>query len=294
MNIYISTGALPYQQISDILAFSLAHGFDRLELSSTVAYSPDILEHVRKAHGRIHFLVHNYFPPPVSPFVLNLASTEPTIHCRSVELCNNSIDLSTKLKAPFYSVHSGFAVHLTPDMLGNTGAQCRLGPSKQIPRKKSYQRFVRTVRELAGYAQSKGIQLLVENNVIPVELADKHGKNVLLLASSSEILRFITDVNNLHVGLLLDTGHLNVTANTLGFDRMAFVEQVAPHVRAIHVHDNDGTSDTHQPIQPNSWVIDVLHRPEFTGLPLIVEAKFDDITELCQHISWLKNEMEKK
>lgn len=293
-DIYLSTCVFPFEQIADVISYSLEHSFDRLELGSTIAHSPDLLGHIRKAHGQIQFLIHNYFPPPVCPFVLNLAATTPDVHSRSVDLCRKAIDMAAELGAPFYSVHAGFAFHLMPEMLGDTEAQCRVDSINEISPEDAYRRFVDTVSKLGTYAKSNGVGLLIENNVIVRKLALTKGEDILLLTTDTEILRFMKDVNDSNVGLLLDTGHLNVSAHTLGFDRMSFIDKVAPYIKAIHVHDNDGATDAHQPIEPTSWVLDILRKPEFAALPLVIEAKFESTTELCRHVEWLRNEIQRK
>jgi sugar phosphate isomerase/epimerase len=292
MNLYISTSAFAHRQISDIFSLCLKHGFDRVELGSTVDYCPDVVDCMRQAHRRIQFLIHNYFPPSESPFVLNLASTDMSINRRSIDLCRNAIDLAGEVESPFYSVHAGYAFDLKPEMLGDTEAQCQVDPILQIPPEDAYERFVETITKLAVHAQSRGVQLLVENNVITQELALKKGKGILMLTCADEILRFFRDVNSPYVGLLLDTGHLNVSSRTLGFERMSFVDRLAGYIRGIHVHDNDGITDRHLPIESGSWVLDILRREEFSDLPIIIESKFESITDLCGHVDWLKEILE--
>ena len=234
----------------------------------------------------LEFLVHNYFPPPSRPFVLNLASADPAISQQSLEFVRRALALTARLRAPFYSVHAGFIT----DPTGFDKASFVLPmPASSGDAQLALDRFIAALRIALDWAQHLGVQLLIENNVCSEELRGK-----LLLQTADEFLELFHVLPSPHLGMLLDTGHLNVTAHTLGFDRMTVVDQVAPYVRAFHVHDNNGTADAHQPVQPGSWVLDVLHRPEFTGLPIVVEAKFDDVTGLRRHIDWLKDELESK
>ena len=147
-------------------------------------------------------------------------------------------------------------------------------------------RFIAALRVVLDHAQRLGVQLLVENNVCSQELRGK-----LLLQTADEFSRLFRAVSSPHLGVLLDTGHLNVTAHTFGFDRIEFIRQVAPHVRAFHVHENDGTADFHRPIQPGSWVLDVLRWSEFAELALLLETKFEDVSDLARHVAWLKQEL---
>ena len=62
--------------------------------------------------------VHNYFPPPSTGFVLNLASDDEVVARASMNLCREALSLCGELGIPYYSVHAGFCVHCTPADLG--------------------------------------------------------------------------------------------------------------------------------------------------------------------------------
>jgi sugar phosphate isomerase/epimerase len=226
-------------------------------------------------------LVHNYFPPPPEPFVLNLASADAATRARSLELVLNALELTARLGAPFYSVHAGFITD--PTGFGTTSF---IFPMPESPREgqAAFQRFVASLHEALNHARRLGVRLLVENNVCSPELRGK-----LLLQTAAEYSELFQALPDEHLGILLDTGHLNVSAHTLGFDRMAFVEQVAPHVGALHLHDNDGTADTHQPITETSWVQDVLRHLADQHVPLIIEARFAEAASVRQHADWLRS-----
>lgn len=284
-SVFVSTSCLPDEQpIGARISLYQEHGLNAIELGDRVTVTANSLSQIAQTGAQ--FLIHNYFPPPRDTFVLNLASGDEHIRQRSLDLVSEAVELASRIGALFYSVHAGFITD--PASFDRTGF---VFPQSTSPNEthSAMDRFITAMKIAVDHAEHCGIKVLVENNVCS---PDARGK--LLLQTAEEFLSLFSDLQSSHLGLLLDTGHLNVSAHTLGFDRMYFVDQLAPYVQAIHVHDNDGIADTHKPIQPNSWVIDVLRRPELAGLPLVVEAKFNDITELCQHVSWLKNEMERK
>ena len=284
-SIFVSTVCLPgVQPITSRISLFRSHGLNAIELGAGVSVDKDSLSQV--AEMDCQFLVHNYFPPPSEPFALNLASGDDGIRQRSLELVFRALVWTARLGAPFYSVHAGFITD--PTSFGKTSFVFPM-PASPDEAQFALHRFTTALEIAVDRAQHLGVQLLVENNVCSRELRGK-----LLLQTVDEFLELFRVLPSPHLGMLLDTGHLNVTANTLGFDRMTFVGQVAPYVRALHVHDNDGMADTHKPIQPGSWVLDVLHQPEFAGLPIVVEAKFGDVTDLRRHVDWLKDELESK
>ena len=283
--IFVSTACLPgVESITSRISLYRRHGLNAIELGAGVSVDKDSLSQV--AEMECQFLVHNYFPPPSEPFVLNLASGDDGIRQRSLELVFRALALAARLGAPFYSVHAGFITD--PTSFGTTSFVFPM-PASPDKAQSTMDRFTTALEISVDHAQHLGVQILVENNVCSPELRGK-----LLLQMADEFLTLFGLLPSPYLGMLLDTGHLNVTANTLDFDRMVFVEKVAPYVRALHVHDNDGTADTHQPVRPRSWVLDVLRRPEFASLPIVIEAKFDHVADLCRHVDWLKDELESK
>lgn len=281
-SVFASTACLPNSEpLKSRVALYRSHGLQAIELGAHVSVHKDRLTQV--ANTDCSFLIHNYFPPPVEPFVLNLASSDQTVCKRSLSLVSEALVLSKRLGAPFYSVHAGFITD--PTGFGTTSFIFPM-PELSNETQRAKERFIDALNVALEEATRLDLQLLIENNVCSPELRGK-----LLLQTAAEFLELFEAMSTPHLGILLDTGHLNVTAHTLGFDPFDFVDQVAPYVRALHVHDNDGTADTHQPVQPKSWVLEVLRRPEFAPLPIVVEAKFDSVTELRQHVDWLKEEL---
>ena len=263
---WISTGAFRTRDLPEILEAAAGAGLHRLELSSGVAFRADLLDVVRRRLGRpLSYLVHNYFPPPEKPFVLNLASNDPETLARSRAHCEGAIDLAAEVGAPLYSVHSGFALHATPAQLGRP-----LGGSPAFPYEEAYAIFVESVRRLAAHGARRGVRFLVENNVVaPFNLAQ--GENRwLLMAEAGELLRLARDAASPNLGFLVDVGHVNVSARSLGFDRRAFVEAVAEHVAAFHLSDNDGAADDNRPFDAAAWFVPLLR--DFPGAAMVVES----------------------
>ncbi len=280
--LFVSTACLPQTEpLAGRIAAYHEHGLHAIELGARVVLDQVELLNCMLPTGS--YLIHNYFPPPADPFVLNLASADATIYQRSIELVERALALTVQLGAPFYSVHAGFITD--PTAFGTTSFVFPL-PQKPEDAAAALQRFISAMHRLADTAQRHGVYLLIENNICSHELVGK-----LLLQSSDEFLQFFQALPHPNLGVLLDTGHLNVSACTLGFDRLAFIEQIAPYIKAFHIHDNDGQADLHQPIQPDSWVLQVLKQPSLAMLPIIVEATFAHVTALRNHVAWLRGEL---
>ena len=271
--VYASTACLPgTQPLPDRLADYREAGITAIELGAGVTVDAAALAGLARMDPP--FLVHNYFPPPAVPFVLNLASSDVETRNRSLALVMDGLALAARLGAPFYSVHAGFVTD--PVGFGTTSFLFP-SPASDAEIAGALERFTGSLTAAAKRARELDVAILVENNVCPPDLRGK-----LLLQTAGEFLALFAGLPSpeLPIGILLDTGHLNVTACTFGFNPTSFIEAVEPYVRCLHVHDNDGSADTHLPVEPGSWVIDVLRRPAFAGLPVVVESRYAAVEDL--------------
>jgi sugar phosphate isomerase/epimerase len=269
MNYYLSTGAFLTRNLREILDLADCHGFN-LELGAAVQAADENEDLLVSCQRGKHFLVHNYFPPPAIPFVLNLASTDEDERRKSRTLCRIAVDLCATLGAPFYSVHAGFAMLLQPEELGDPFAQRQLSPCRTIPRPEAYRHFIQEIRLLADYAGHRGVGLLVENNVAARENFDAAGESTLLLAQPEELAGFFAEVEDVGVRLLLDVGHAKVTARATGQNPVRFFECLAPYIEALHLSDNDGERDTNGPFDSGAWFAPYLSG--FAGKKMVVEV----------------------
>ena len=278
---YVSTGAFKTRTVAELVEWALKAGLDRIELSSGAAWSPDMLDRVRETSGApIHYLVHNYFPAPRTPFVLNLASSDAASLAQSRAHCRGAVDLAAELNAPMYSFHAGFAFSARPEQLGKN-----LTDAPRVPLDDAHAIFVESLKELCHYGETKNVRIVVENNVVaPFNLI--HGENKLLLCATAEdMLRTYSDVGSSNLGFLVDTGHVKVSAKSLGFDVHAFLDQVKPHLIAFHLSDNDGLSDSNAPVDEKSWFVPRLS--EFPEAIIVLEAyslEIDEIRANCDLI----------
>jgi sugar phosphate isomerase/epimerase len=279
MKCYLSTGSFQTRNLEQIISLSLEHDFN-LELSSALPFSPSTRATVCNAAKRLNFLVHNYFPSPQIPFVLNLASSDPEIHQQSVKLCQNAIDLCVTLGAPFYSVHAGFALNLRPIELGDPMIQGRLAAEQSISRDAAYETFVTTIENLALYAAARNVGLLVENNVLARENLADDGSYPQLLADVNEVCDFFSDVSDTDTGLLLDTGHAKVSALTLGITPERYLEELMPFIGCLHLSDNNGQRDTNSPLTGDAWFAPFLK--ELSSVPMVIEVYNLSLNEMYQ------------
>lgn len=284
--IFISTSCLAAPQLlEDRVSEFMEYGLTHIELGAGVFLGKSSLSWIKEQ--KCQFLIHNYFPPPSEPFVLNLASAKTDIRSQSINFVCETLQLCAKMKISFYSIHAGFITD--PTGFGATGFNFPSPDSPDAP-EQAMTHFLDSLVICATAAKRLGVSLLVENNVCPQDLT---GKLLLQCAGEfEELLRLLPA--GLPIGILLDTGHLNVSARTFGFEVMDFVRALGPWVKAIHVHENDGLADTHQPVREGSWILELLKMKQFEKIPVVLEARFENIAGLSQHVAWLKEEVLKK
>ena len=155
-------------------------------------------------------------------------------------------------------------------------------PTSEQAATQALDRFVATLGDLLSVADAAGINLLIENNVCTPDMVGK-----LLLQQTDEFTELFERINQPRLGILCDTGHLNVSAHTLGFDRIDFVRDLQQHIRGFHLHDNDGTADQHQPVAEGSWIFEALSSIDHDVLG-VNEAGFEHVDDLVAHCQWLE------
>ena len=196
-------------------------------------------------------LIHNYFPAPRDPFVLNLASLNPEVQRRTFDHAVEGLRLASEARCGFYSIHAGFCLDPDPQELGKPFAL-----SFTHTREEHWQQFLITIEKLIPIAEQLGVGLAIENNVLARFNLTDQGGSPTLCAESGEILALCRHFHRGNsFGLLLDTAHLKVSAGTLGFDVEDLVNKLAPFVSALHHSDNDGSEDTNSPIDQTYWFL---------------------------------------
>ena len=87
------------------------------------------------------------------------------------------------------------------------------------------------LKELIDHIKDTDIVLCLENL-----------KEPKLAESAEQLLWFIEQLGDAHLGICLDTGHLNLAENK---DQVHFIRTAGSRLKAFHLADNDGSSDQH-------------------------------------------------
>lgn len=251
--VFVSTTSFTRRDLNAILSLCEEGHIEALELSA-IAGDVSLL---RGRRYPTHVLVHNHFPLATPPFVLNLASLDGATLERSRSHCRAAIDLSRDLGGAVYAAHAGYAAELTPDVLGDPERQAALPADRFANRDDAYATLVESSRLLTAYARARGVRFLVENHVLAAG-AGERGAELLFAVDPTGLEQLVRDVGEPDFGLLLDVGHLKVSAATLGFDPVSAAASLAPSIGALHLSDNDGIVDSHDPFDDGAWFLPLL------------------------------------
>ncbi|MDA9802793.1 sugar phosphate isomerase/epimerase [bacterium] len=192
-------------------------------------------------------LLHNYFPPPPEPLVLDLAEPDPSLYEESQNVIHQALALSGAAKAEYYAVHAGFLARTEASELGR-----RITRRAVLDRSLGLELMIGRLLELSKVAEANSVRLLVENHALSEANMDSFGQNFLLMVDPDEICEVIAALDG-QVGLLLDVGHLNVSAKTLGFDRFAALKTLGHLAEGHHLSSNDGSADMHLALSNQDW-----------------------------------------
>lgn len=244
--IYISTGGFRDRTAAAVSAELLSAGAKFIELSGG-AYSETLLGDLQSLTQDMHFQIHNYFPPPADPFVLNLGSLDSQTGDRSVAHVEQALEWCAALGADRYSFHAGFLLDPKVNELG-----------KRIPSRRLFDRdecteiFISRVSRLAEIAARAGITLMIENNVLSAKNASEFPANPLLMCDPQECQKIMGLLPD-SVRLLVDVAHLKVSANSLNFEPSQMFDLCHERIAAYHLSDNNGLEDSNQQFGEDAW-----------------------------------------
>jgi len=273
--IYVSTCSFQNRDLGSIIKECETNNINSIELSVLKNFS---IEEIVKLSNKINFIVHNYFPQPDDPFLLNIASQNKDNLRRSIEFCKNAIDIAEKIRSPIYGVHGGFSAEIPTKALGKPELQMQIFNDYAFNADNVYRTIVESACELCEYANGKGIQFLIENNVISKKNG-RVGKSLLPMATSEELLRLISDVNDKNFGILVDVGHAKVSSVSCGFNLDKFMRDLMPHIKGFHLSDNDGVYDRNDIFDETAWFLPYLNKAGMVPITLeLNRVTLDEIT----------------
>jgi sugar phosphate isomerase/epimerase len=264
--IYVSSSCVKTSSIKESVTTLVEAGFRNIELSGGTQYYPEFIQdllELKAKHG-LNYLLHNYFPPPSTHFVVNLASLNDDLYERSLTHCLKAIEISKEFGASKYAVHAGFMIDIGINEIG-----------KDLDKKELNDRALSLARLQLGHEKlrlSAGdeVSIYFENNVLSQANFNKYsGVNPLFLTDSFDY-KGIKD--QFDFKLLLDVAHLFVSCNSLNLNFPEHINTLIGLTDYLHVSDNDGTADTNDYLDRNSPILRTIAKHDLRGKTITLET----------------------
>jgi len=275
--VYVSTSCLknPANVIKVLQEYEKAN-IENVELGSVHTFF-----NVKKLKQfNFNFIIHNYFPPPKTNLIFNLASQNKTILKRSIKLAKDAINLCCEIESPLYTFHAGFATD--PQKLG-----VRFSQKNIIKKETSLNIFVESVTQIIDYAKNRGIKIAMEPNVVQKFNLINDKNELLLFSDLDEIRQFSKIFKKKDVGILLDLGHTAVTSHWLNFDKNEFVKLCLDRTVAVHISNNNGKQDQHKSLTKKCW--QTYQLKHFRHIPITLETMNLDIEQIHSNLKIAEN-----
>ena len=263
--IFVSSACVQSTRIRESLATLAEAGFREIELTGGTNYYVELERDLLELQDKyeLTFQLHNYFPPPEKPFVLNLASTNEEIFRASIELCKKAIKISKMLGGKRYAVHAGFLIDFEPKYAGR-----KINFSELARREIALMRMTQAWQELEE-ASNGDILLYVENNVFSETNFNTFRDNNPFLMCDYD--GFLELSERIRFNLLLDVAHLKVSANSLGLDYHRELRKLSACSDYFHLSENDGMHDQNRAIEPDDDILKRLQDLSRPGQTYVLE-----------------------
>ncbi len=254
-HVFVSSGFYKNENSNDILKVFIKKKINTVELSGGNCINQNQIDEIKSLNTKkTKVRIHNYFPPPKSKFVINLASRNKRIVKKSLDQLKKSIILSKELNNKYFSFHAGFRFDPKPKQLGKKFNKIFLNNKR-----KSERIFFKNVIKLNFFAKKNNVKLLIENNVINKKNLKTFKGNPLLLTNPVDIINFYKKLPK-SVGFLLDVGHLKVSSVSENFDLKDGIIKLNKITNGYHLSDNNGLEDQNKNFTMNAWFIKYLKK----------------------------------
>ncbi|NTU73328.1 hypothetical protein HGB07_04130 [Candidatus Roizmanbacteria bacterium] len=278
--VFISTSCVAKDHIIDSVN-TLSKITQYIELSGGSKHQSDSLGLLKAAQvkSELTFLLHSYFPPPKSDFVLNFADSS----AETRDFICSSMKYVKGLRVPYFSVHAG------------------------------YKHTFIFENELLIKGKDHFLSGDIANNIrwfrqafpdIPLALENLYPNDRNLDSCFATSVAEIEQILNYDVGvlLLLDLGHLKISANLLGFDFNDAVDYLfsrySQRIVELHLSENESVYDDHDIISKHSGQYSILkkHRETIIGnnINLTIEARGKDLVILQESYNLVRSIFEEE
>ncbi len=267
--VFVSSSVVKFEKIEDSVSNLAKNGFSNIELSGGTSFADhnimmDNLIDLKKEF-KLNYIIHNYFPPPELPFILNLATNDSSVLAATEKHLMQCLEYSNRLEASKFGFHAGFFFNIPLHQIGG-----KITAAVYNDFKEAYDLFCERYSKIKTRANELGVELYLENNVYSKTNADRYGLPVPAMLVDRESFQEINQ--SIDFNLLLDVAHLKVSCKTLKKDFVSELDFLFNQSDYIHVSDNDGLHDMNNVFQPNSELFKQLKDLNWTNKTVTLEV----------------------
>ncbi len=208
----------------------------------------------------MEFIIHNYFPIPPTNFVFNLATNDSDIRDLSIQHLEDAFSLTNQVGASLFAFHPGYYY----DAIEASNGQFIMDPYLKTNKRTAYNNFKNSLNQCKLLSKKHNVWFAVEN-LFPMPVGESIAESSLF-CRLEEIEKLQDDLaDNLKMGLLIDLGHLQISAHYFGFSKDIFMEKMISRfenkIFEIHLSENDSINDTHECFSSKDcWQLDWARR----------------------------------
>lgn len=279
--IFVSSACIKEKDLIKNLEIFDKNKIKNIELSGGTNFNSKTLKILNSYKKKdFKFLIHNYFPIPKIPFMLNLGSENKIVSNKSLNNCIKAIKLCHKLKAKRFSVHAPFLFDFNYKDAGK-----KINPSRLYDVNNTIKIFKKNWKILQSYA-GKDIKLYVENNVINKQNYLSFKKKMPLLFT--DMASFKVMRNEIEFTPLIDTGHLKVSCFTNKKDFETELNKLSSHTDFYQISDNNSLFDQNLTLKKNSLMYRVLKKMKLKNKVFSIEV-YQGLKEIFETIKNIKS-----
>ncbi|MEQ8228928.1 MAG: TIM barrel protein [Rhodospirillales bacterium] len=281
MQVYASTTFLGdgTTDLAEPLGLLAGLDLDGVELGSTHRWQADLATEVERLWSKPR-LTHNYFPPAENDMVLNIASSDPDIRGRSIAHMKHCLAFAADIGASLYTIHPGFLAE--PKAIGNDPSARRFDfqfSRENTPHDRAFALMIDALKDLVEASAMAGVGLAIETE------GSLTSAGVTLMEEPAEYDHLFDAIPE-GLSINLNLAHTSLAAKGRGFDMMAFIDRLRPHIAAVEISHNDGHGDQHRPLDADApalkWV------PHLPDVPLILEFRCAEVEDIQRSATILR------
>jgi sugar phosphate isomerase/epimerase len=289
MNTYLSTTFVGQRKpVTEVLQDLRAYGVQCVELGSTHTHESELGQKLAEDFGDFSFLTHNFFPPPIADdLVINFSDPRPQMRDASIRQAADNILFADRLGSKLHTIHPGFlaAAAIRPSEERNFDFSFEEPSTDETP-KDAFDRMIESLHKLRDRVGEAQVPIAIET-----QGSATHSHHCLM-QTEQEIVDLFAELGSNGFGINVNLGHLNLASKVFGFDRIAFIESIIPHIKAFELSHNDGTGDQHLLLKTDAWYWDVIRDSRFAETPMILEVRDAPIKAACANLALIQNERE--